>query len=244
MSVSSGYQPVAADFLPLAQAATGAQISRPSLSYWQDAWRRLKQNPRAMLSLLVVAFMIAGTLVGPLLWRVNPAHQVLDQISQGPNLGMSALLVDDYVPWAGRTVTVSPTRAATAADLAAPSAITVHGQPTTEAVRFHWTPVAGATGYAIYRHELPPGGSFDLGLPLGEGEGAGTVSFEDRLGPVSYTHLRAHETVLALVCRLLLEKKKTLITHDIRTTNTRTANGDMERPVVSRRHVNTITTTM
>ena len=29
-----------------------------------------------------------------------------------------------------------------------------------------------------------------------------------RSGPVSYTHLRAHETVLDLVCRLLLEKKK------------------------------------
>src|SRR5665811_2552833 len=28
------------------------------------------------------------------------------------------------------------------------------------------------------------------------------------LNPVSYTHLRAHETVLDLVCRLLLEKKK------------------------------------
>src|SRR5665811_1026910 len=28
------------------------------------------------------------------------------------------------------------------------------------------------------------------------------------LGSVSYTHLRAHETVLDLVCRLLLEKKK------------------------------------
>ena len=28
------------------------------------------------------------------------------------------------------------------------------------------------------------------------------------LCPVSYTHLRAHETVLDLVCRLLLEKKK------------------------------------
>ena len=27
--------------------------------------------------------------------------------------------------------------------------------------------------------------------------------------PVSYTHLRAHETVLDLVCRLLLEKKNT-----------------------------------
>ena len=32
----------------------------------------------------------------------------------------------------------------------------------------------------------------------------------EALAPVSYTHLRAHETVLDLVCRLLLEKKKTL----------------------------------
>ena len=30
------------------------------------------------------------------------------------------------------------------------------------------------------------------------------------LEPVSYTHLRAHETVLDLVFRLLLEKKKTI----------------------------------
>ena len=29
-------------------------------------------------------------------------------------------------------------------------------------------------------------------------------------GPVSYTHLRAHETEADLVCRLLLEKKKVL----------------------------------
>ena len=33
-------------------------------------------------------------------------------------------------------------------------------------------------------------------------------------GAVSYTHLRAHETVLDLVCRLLLEKKKQLSTED------------------------------
>ena len=32
----------------------------------------------------------------------------------------------------------------------------------------------------------------------------------DVLKPVSYTHLRAHETVLDLVCRLLLEKKKSI----------------------------------
>ena len=37
----------------------------------------------------------------------------------------------------------------------------------------------------------------------------GTLGLREFLpgDPVSYTHLRAHETVLDLVCRLLLEKK-------------------------------------
>ena len=34
------------------------------------------------------------------------------------------------------------------------------------------------------------------------------LTSEQRYTPVSYTHLRAHETVLDLVCRLLLEKKQ------------------------------------
>ena len=42
------------------------------------------------------------------------------------------------------------------------------------------------------------------------------VDFVASGGAVSYTHLRAHETVLDLVCRLLLEKKKTH-THSIYT---------------------------
>ena len=48
----------------------------------------------------------------------------------------------------------------------------------------------------IILDEFSPGG---VGLP-----------FDEYIGPapVSYTHLRAHETVLDLVCRLLLEKKK------------------------------------
>ena len=35
----------------------------------------------------------------------------------------------------------------------------------------------------------------------------------DGVSPVSYTHLRAHETVLDLVCRLLLEKKNKTTVH-------------------------------
>ena len=37
----------------------------------------------------------------------------------------------------------------------------------------------------------------------------GRTRWSFRTNPVSYTHLRAHETVLDLVCRLLLEKKHT-----------------------------------
>ena len=53
------------------------------------------------------------------------------------------------------------------------------------------------------------------GAIVGDGDAAGDL-LRDVVGgravgrlPVSYTHLRAHETVLDLVCRLLLEKKKT-----------------------------------
>ena len=48
--------------------------------------------------------------------------------------------------------------------------------------------------------------------------------------PVSYTHLRAHETVLDLVCRLLLEKKNTH-NNPIHNTahNNQTTNIDLER---------------
>ena len=42
--------------------------------------------------------------------------------------------------------------------------------------------------------------------------GSDGPAFTDAAPPVSYTHLRAHETVLDLVCRLLLEKKKTQYT--------------------------------
>ena len=49
-------------------------------------------------------------------------------------------------------------------------------------------------------------------LALFETDGGRTAAGSARAlsEPVSYTHLRAHETVLDLVCRLLLEKKNTI----------------------------------
>ena len=52
------------------------------------------------------------------------------------------------------------------------------------------------------------------------------------LNTVSYTHLRAHETVLDLVCRLLLEKKnKKKHTHNTHTTHTHTHIPDIKKRV-------------
>jgi oligopeptide transport system permease protein len=177
------YQLSAEDFRPLAATDTAEQISRPSLSYWQDAWRRLKQNPRAVFSLWIVIALIFFTVFGPWIWRVDPAQQVLDQVSQPPNFGTPALIVEDYRRWSGETTGVDAGPAVgDAAQLAAPATIEAVGVATTEAVRLRWAPVPGATGYEVYRHELEPGGVNDLGLPLGDVRGAGSASFEDRLG--------------------------------------------------------------
>ena len=52
-------------------------------------------------------------------------------------------------------------------------------------------------------------GAFDRNLLIGEVvEITAEKNAQSGAEAVSYTHLRAHETVLDLVCRLLLEKKK------------------------------------
>ena len=68
---------------------------------------------------------------------------------------------------------------------------------------------------------LKPGTWYALGIQVIGGriavavDGARVVEATD---PVSYTHLRAHETVLELVCRLLLEKKNTIQAQENRQT--------------------------
>jgi oligopeptide transport system permease protein len=45
--------------------AHSEKILRPSMTYWQDAWRRLKSNKAAMFSLCVLAAMILMAIIGP-----------------------------------------------------------------------------------------------------------------------------------------------------------------------------------
>ncbi|GAB1476063.1 ABC transporter permease [Bacillota bacterium] len=50
--------------------------TKASLSYWQDAWRRLKHNKVAMISLVVVIILILFAFVGPLFFDYDYTTQV------------------------------------------------------------------------------------------------------------------------------------------------------------------------
>jgi oligopeptide transport system permease protein len=163
-----------ADFEPAIVERQVHALSRPSLSYWQDATRRLRGNWRATASLGLIVGLAAFAVTGPTVWRVDPAAQDVNQISQPPALPSTALIVEPSIPWTG--VTAEPTRSSPAVvnlELAEPA--------TTQTVRLVWEPVVGASGYAIYRSVYDPAPDRALGLPLGDVLGANRASYEDRL---------------------------------------------------------------
>jgi len=173
MNVAVRFSP--ADFAPVVAEQQLQSISRPSLSYWQDSWRRLRQNRRTFASLWAVVTLGVLTVAGPWVWRVDPAVQDIDQISQAPAWPSSALIVPSYTPWVA--VTAMPTRQGDAV-----TNLRLAESASTQAVRLVWEPVVGAAGYVVYRSVYNPAPDRALGLPIGEVLGADQVSFEDRLG--------------------------------------------------------------
>jgi oligopeptide transport system permease protein len=61
------------------------EIVRPSMSYWQDAWRRLKKNKLAMGGLIIVVFMTIIAFCGPLFSKYNYYANDFSIANQGPN---------------------------------------------------------------------------------------------------------------------------------------------------------------
>jgi len=178
--MSQSYSLQADDFQPLQEQHDVEQIQRPSMSYWQDVWRRLKHNTRALSSLYIVVALLLFTLVGPLVWPVDPASQDLEQVSQAPNLGLRALIITEHNPPL-EFFNMAPLSALPAANLPAPANLRVVGQPHSEGVDMTWDAVPGATAYKLFRHELKPSGIQDLGLPLATVRGQ-QLGFRDRLG--------------------------------------------------------------
>jgi len=170
------------DFAPAQSHQSVEQLSRPSLSYWQDAWIRLKKNTRAIISLYIVMALAFFTVAGPMIWRVDPALQDLNQISQPPSWPKQAVLVGAYQRWDGIVLDDFPVEPEEFLESVDPvKNLRVIEQATTQRVRIAWDPVVGAGGYNIYRNKRYPDDLNDLGLPLGSTYGGNEVSYEDRL---------------------------------------------------------------
>ncbi len=144
-------------------------ITRPSLSYWQDAWVRLKSNRRALFSLYLIVTLLVFTVAGPWVWTVDPQLQDVDQISRAPGPAARATVVAPHAPWDGSTAA----QPGSGLRLAEPA--------TTQAVRLIWTPVPDAHGYRVYRNLFPIGEEKAFGLPLFDIFNANEAAFEDRL---------------------------------------------------------------
>jgi oligopeptide transport system permease protein len=176
------------DFAPAEDRAAARGVARPSLSYWKDAWIRLRRNRQAIVSLVIVCGLVLFTLVGPLLWRVDPAEQVLTRISEAPSWSRSAVVLPELPPFRELTLPDVPAHPqADGATLPAPASLEWIGEPSTQSVRMRWAPVPGAAGYLVYRSTEPPEGDY-LGLPIGNVDGGNVVSFEDtfNLEPRTY----------------------------------------------------------
>ena len=156
------------DFEPIRHAQEIQGISRPSLSYWRDAWIRLKANKRAVSSLFLVIGLLLFTIVGPIVWNVDPALQDLDQVGQPPGSGRLAVIVNEYEPWAGESEAIG-------------TGLRLAENATTMAVRLKWDNLSSAVGYRIYRNIFPVGPERAYGIPLAEYFDNTVLYFEDRL---------------------------------------------------------------
>jgi len=61
------------------------RIVRVSLTYWADAWRRLKENRLALLGLIIIIAVIILAIVVPIITKYPYDKQLYDAISQGPS---------------------------------------------------------------------------------------------------------------------------------------------------------------
>ena len=199
----SSHPKAALDFSPVGTEREVQTLSRPSLSYWQDAWLRLKANRRALVSLFLVIGLLLFTLIGPWLWQVNPASQDLDQVSQPPGVDRSALVVDPYTPWLGGAT------AGTGLRLAEPA--------TTQSVRLAWDALPSARGHRVYRNLFPVGPELAYGIPRAEFFDNTTLTFEDRLDIKPGTY---YYTIVALNADGSLSRETSALTVDVQRVTT------------------------
>lgn len=73
------------------------KIARPSMTYWQDAWRRLKQNKLAMLGLVTIIILFMLAIFGPMFSKYSYSDQNLDLTNIPPRFEIHKIADDKFV---------------------------------------------------------------------------------------------------------------------------------------------------
>jgi oligopeptide transport system permease protein len=73
------------------------KIVRKSLTYWQDAWRRLKKNYLSMLGLAVIALLALAAIFGPIMSHYSYSDQDLSMSNMPPQLALHKLADGTFV---------------------------------------------------------------------------------------------------------------------------------------------------
>jgi len=87
---------IASQFEPATRKESQDQeILRKSLTYWQDAWRRLKNHKLAMVGLIGVILILLFAIAGPLFSSFSYSDQILDYANVPPRMTIYEV-AEDY----------------------------------------------------------------------------------------------------------------------------------------------------
>ncbi|WP_291650280.1 ABC transporter permease [Clostridium sp.] len=97
-------------------------VVRPNISYWQDAWRRLKKNPVAMGALFVLVALVLMAIFAPIIRNMDYQTVVTEKKNLSPSgefwWGTDAMGRDLFTRvWIGTRISISVALMATAIDI-------------------------------------------------------------------------------------------------------------------------------
>lgn len=167
-------------------------MTRPSITYWQDARSRLFKNRIAVASGVFIVLVAIASVVIPAVIPYDYETQEIWNKHAAPNLGVIAIVesgdaeakyspkVDPSVSAPSKTVVQSsgaakPSSYAPVTDPPqVPQGFKLVGEATTRQIVLEWDRVDGATGYHLHRSISKE----TLGLPLGDIK-PGILSYRD-----------------------------------------------------------------
>lgn len=176
------------------------KLSRPVLTYFQDAMVRFRRNKLGMACFAFISTITLIGLIGPFFFpHIGDGVAYENSINtdfqnQKPSLGEPLVVAaDDWSPPAPLVMDGFNTAAPllTKETIASPQNLQVHKGSTVNGVTLEWTPIPGASGYEVFRvsgkkSELDTE-SFkeqfsSMGMTLGKIEDAAQHSFTDSTG--------------------------------------------------------------